>query len=195
MRVVGVVAELRRQVERDREAGLPAVEQVAVTRVRLLRRGEAGVLADRPRAPAVHVAVRAARVRILAGKLELGLRVLRRVDGLDLDPGLVLAPVGRRHRPKYARGVRVAARVLALVSVVCASSSRAAPPDSPPASRPDESPQWSRDGRSLLFVRERNGYGRLMLWRSRPVLGPIAALGYSIGDDGHRGRAVSWSAA
>src|SRR5437762_3376430 len=37
-RVVGVVAELRRQVERDGEAGLPVVEQVPVARVRLLRR-------------------------------------------------------------------------------------------------------------------------------------------------------------
>ena len=49
-RVVGVVAELGRQVERDREARLPAGEQVAVALVRLLGRGEARVLADRPRA-------------------------------------------------------------------------------------------------------------------------------------------------
>ena len=58
-RVVGVVAELGRQVERDREAGLPAVEQVAVALVRLLGRREACVLADRPRPAAVHVRVRA----------------------------------------------------------------------------------------------------------------------------------------
>ena len=58
-RIVGVVAELRRQVERDREARLPALEQVAEARVRLLRRREAGVLADRPRPAAVHVGVRA----------------------------------------------------------------------------------------------------------------------------------------
>ena len=53
-RVVGVVAELRREVERDREAGLPALEQVAEARVRLLRRAVARVLADRPRTAAVH---------------------------------------------------------------------------------------------------------------------------------------------
>ena len=68
-RVVGVVAELRRQVERDREARLPAVEQVAVARVRLLRGREARVLADRPRPAAIHVGVRAARERQLAGRL------------------------------------------------------------------------------------------------------------------------------
>ena len=35
-RVVGVVAELGRQVERDREPGLAALEEIAVARVRLL---------------------------------------------------------------------------------------------------------------------------------------------------------------
>ena len=53
-RVVGVVAELRRQVERDREPGLPELEQIAEALVRLFRRAEAGVLADRPRPAAVH---------------------------------------------------------------------------------------------------------------------------------------------
>ena len=66
VRVVGVVAELRRQVERDGEPGLAAVEQVAEALVRLLRRAEARVLADRPRPAAVHVRIRAARVRELA---------------------------------------------------------------------------------------------------------------------------------
>ena len=104
-RVVGVVAELRRQVEGDREPGLPALEQVAVARVRLLGRGEARVLADRPRPAAVHVRVRAARVRVLAGQLGAPVRVLRGVDRLHLDPGLGLASVGRRH----ARILRAAA--------------------------------------------------------------------------------------
>ena len=53
-----------RQVERDREARLSAREQIAVPRVRLLRGREAGVLADRPRPPAVHVGVGTAGVRI-----------------------------------------------------------------------------------------------------------------------------------
>ena len=47
--VVGVVAALRREVERDREAGAALREQVAVALVRLLGRAEARVLADRPR--------------------------------------------------------------------------------------------------------------------------------------------------
>src|SRR5205823_869345 len=54
-RIVGVVPELRRQVERDRQPVLPALEQVSVARVRLLGGGESGVLADRPRPPPVHV--------------------------------------------------------------------------------------------------------------------------------------------
>ena len=75
-RVVGVVAELRRQVERDREPGLAAVEQVAEALVRLLGRAEARVLADRPRPPAVHVRVRAARERELARRLGSARRVV-----------------------------------------------------------------------------------------------------------------------
>ena len=69
-RVVRVVAELCRQVERDREACLPSLEQVAEARVRLLGRAVPRVLADRPRPPAVHRRVRAARERVLAGELE-----------------------------------------------------------------------------------------------------------------------------
>ena len=65
-RVVGVVAELRGQVERDRQTGLPALEQVAEARVRLLRGAVARVLANRPRAAAVHRGIRAARERELA---------------------------------------------------------------------------------------------------------------------------------
>jgi hypothetical protein len=57
-RVVGVVPELRRQVERDAQPGLPALEQVAEALVRLLGRAEAGVLPNRPRPAAVHVGVR-----------------------------------------------------------------------------------------------------------------------------------------
>ena len=71
VRVVRVVAELRRQVECDREAGLAALEQVAEALVRLLGGGEAGVLADRPGTAAVHVRVRPARERVLARQLEV----------------------------------------------------------------------------------------------------------------------------
>ena len=94
-RVVGVVAELGREVERDREAGLTALEEVAEARVRLLGRPVARVLANRPRAAAVHRLVRAARERVRTGKLELALsRVRRRVDRLDLDAGVGQPAVG-----------------------------------------------------------------------------------------------------
>ncbi len=96
-RVVRVVAELRRQVERDREPRLPAREQVPVALVRLLGRGEAGVLPDRPRAAAVHVPIRTAGERELAGRLERRRSIVGRVDRLHLDAGLGLAAVGRGH--------------------------------------------------------------------------------------------------
>ena len=96
-RVVGVVAELRRQVEGDREAGLAALEQIAVAGVRLLRGGEARVLPDRPRPAAVHVRVRAPCVRVLARRLERARRVGRCVDGFHLDSGLGTPVARRRH--------------------------------------------------------------------------------------------------
>ena len=65
-RVVGVAPELRRQVERHREAGRALLEQVAVADVRLLRRRVARVLAHRPAPRAVHLGMDAARERVLA---------------------------------------------------------------------------------------------------------------------------------
>lgn len=56
---------------------------------------------------------------------------------------------------------------------------------SPPAGYADESPRWSRDGRSILFVRSRRGIGRFYLRRAGRVLGPLATLGYSLGYYGH----------
>lgn len=67
--------------------------------------------------------------------------------------------------------------------------------DAPPAGYADESPQWSRNGRALLFVRERKGYGSLMLWRGGRVVGPFASLGYSLGYYGHHAWEWTWSAA
>ena len=97
-RVVRVVAQLRGEVERDREAGLAALEQVAEARVRLLGRAEAGVLTDRPRPAAVHVRVRPARERKLARRLELEVADIGRgVDGLDLDPRVRAALVRGGH--------------------------------------------------------------------------------------------------
>ncbi len=94
-RVVRVVAELRRQVERDRQPRLPAREQIAVALVRLLRRREPRVLADRPRSAAIHVRVRAAREREDARRLRLDRRCVRGpVQRLHLDAGVEQPPVG-----------------------------------------------------------------------------------------------------
>src|SRR5207237_10433131 len=71
-RVVGVHADLRRQIEGDRQAGGSALEEVAVAPVRLDRGGEAGVLAHRPELAAVHRGLRPARVRELARLAEVG---------------------------------------------------------------------------------------------------------------------------
>jgi hypothetical protein len=59
------------------------------------------------------------------------------------------------------------------------------PLDGPPSGAADESPRWSRDGRTLLFVRERLGFGRLMILRHHRVAGPLANFGYSLGYYGH----------
>ncbi len=63
LRRIGVVAELRRQVEGDRESGDAVVEQVAVARVGFRGAREARILAHRPMPPAIHVAADAARER------------------------------------------------------------------------------------------------------------------------------------
>lgn len=64
--------------------------------------------------------------------------------------------------------------------------------DTPPAGFADEGPTWSPDGRSLLFVRERKGYGQLMLLRSHTVSGPFANLGYQLGYYGHHQWGLAW---
>jgi hypothetical protein len=64
--------------------------------------------------------------------------------------------------------------------------------DAPPAGWADESPRWSSDGRSLLFVRERKGHGRLWLRHDGHASGPLAPLGFSIGFYGHHDWPVAW---
>ena len=88
-RVVAVVAAVRREVERDRQAHLPGGEVLAVEGVRLLGGREARVLADRPRPVRVHRRPRAPHERLEAGQPADGLEPLevgRRVQRLHRDP-------------------------------------------------------------------------------------------------------------
>src|SRR5918994_872705 len=91
-RIVGVAPELGGKVERHRQARGAVLDQVVEALVGLLGAGVARVLAHRPLALAVHLAVHAAGERVLARLaqplLELGRDVLRVVEGLDLDPGV-----------------------------------------------------------------------------------------------------------
>ena len=85
--VVGVVAHQRRHVEGDRETGLAVVDEEPEPLVRLARRAEAGELAHRPEAAAVHRLVGPARVGERAGVAEVPLVVdLRDVEGRVQPP-------------------------------------------------------------------------------------------------------------
>ena len=89
--VVGVVAHQRRHVERGREPVLALAEQEVEARVGVLGQAEAGELAHRPQAPAIHRAVHAARVRELAGVAERVVvragHVVGRVERVELHVG------------------------------------------------------------------------------------------------------------
>src|SRR6266508_3105829 len=98
-RVVGVVAHLRRQVEGDREARLPLLEEVAVAAVGLGRRAEARVLAHGPEPAAVHRGLHAARVRELARETHVAEVVLVR-DVLGSVDALERRAVGSREEPR-----------------------------------------------------------------------------------------------
>jgi WD40-like Beta Propeller Repeat len=65
--------------------------------------------------------------------------------------------------------------------------------DAPPPGWADEQPAWSPDGNTLAFVRERKGYGRLMLMRQGMVHGPFAQLGYQLGYYGHHDWGLHWA--
>ena len=90
LRMIGVVAHERRHVEGGREPRLSVLEQVSETGVRLLGHAEAGELAHRPKAAAVHRRIDAPRVREDPGKAEIAvivdLDVVRRVERLHVDP-------------------------------------------------------------------------------------------------------------
>ena len=85
-RVVGVVADLRRQIEGAREARRARRDQHAVALVGLFGRGEAGVHAHRPEAAAIHRRLHATRVGKLARNAEFvvvhAFDVERRVESL-----------------------------------------------------------------------------------------------------------------
>ena len=97
-RMVGVVAAVGGEIEGDRQALLPGGEIAPVEGVGILRRGEAGILPDRPRLGDVHGRVGAAQVgreaRIGVEEVEAG-KIGRAVGGLHRDafrrePGLGL---------------------------------------------------------------------------------------------------------
>lgn len=52
---------------------------------------------------------------------------------------------------------------------------------SPPPRSADESPRFSRSGRSIFFVRSRHGVGSLFTLQGRRLSGPLLRLGYNLG--------------
>jgi hypothetical protein len=91
-RIVGVAAELGRQVEGHREPGRAVLDQVAVALVGVLGGSEAGVLAHRPEPVAVHPLVDSTRegrrTRLTKALLQSGRHVIGVVDALYLDAGI-----------------------------------------------------------------------------------------------------------
>ena len=57
---------------------------------------------------------------------------------------------------------------------------------SPPAHYADESPRFSRDGRTIVFVRSRHGRGEVYALRRGGLTGPLFSLGYQLGFYGHQ---------
>ena len=66
---------------------------------------------------------------------------------------------------------------------------------SPPPGYADDSPHWSQDGRTILFVRSHQGSGKLYAWRDGRVVGPFALVGNRLGYYGHRDwwQGMSWT--
>ena len=68
--MIRVVAHERWKIERDREPGLPALQEELVSLVRVLGGAEARELAHRPETPAIHGRMDAAGIRVLARELD-----------------------------------------------------------------------------------------------------------------------------
>src|SRR6185503_2203506 len=115
-RRVGVVAHLGREVEGDRQSRLALVEQEPVALVRLGGGAEAGVLAHRPQARAVHGLVHAAGERILPRRL--GGDPVRGQVGRAVD-----APAGRAPRRGELRLPLLTAHAAALTTGCSRASS------------------------------------------------------------------------
>ena len=116
-RIVGVVAHLCRQVERDRQSRLSLPEQVAEPRVGLGRGPESRVLPHRPEAAAIHRRLDAARERKLAGQTQ---RVVRSPVGGVVRTGHVVRDVDsvyRQSRPRRERALPLGKRSRVFLSV------------------------------------------------------------------------------
>ena len=70
-RIVRIVPDLSRQVERDAQPRLTLLQQIAIALIGLLRRGEPRILTHRPEARTIHRRLDSARVRIFAREAEL----------------------------------------------------------------------------------------------------------------------------
>jgi dipeptidyl aminopeptidase/acylaminoacyl peptidase len=66
---------------------------------------------------------------------------------------------------------------------------------SPPAHYADESPRFSRDGKTILFVRSRHAHGQLYALRDGRVIGPLVSLSSHLGYYGHQDwwATMNWS--
>ena len=108
-RMVGVEPHLRRQIERDREAGLAGFEQPPESRVRLARRAVARVHPHHPQLVEVARIRSASGVRIGPGRLVVPVPRRERDSGRARSPTSVMRQRGRRSGPA-AQQLRRASR-------------------------------------------------------------------------------------
>jgi hypothetical protein len=90
--MIRIVAAMRGQIEGDGQALLTRGEVAPVERVRILGRGEAGILPDRPGLVDVHGGVGAAHEGRQAG---IGVE--------EVEPGAIVGPIDPLHRDAFRR--------------------------------------------------------------------------------------------